>query len=56
MFADNNRVLSRLKVLCTLGGGHRGVVNHDGEVLEWTWLAREEYKLLLVKVELVVVS
>jgi hypothetical protein len=60
VFAENVRVLSRVQghasVLCTLGGGHRGVVNWDGEVLERESLPREEGQLRLVEVELEVVG
>ncbi|KAK6299385.1 hypothetical protein J4Q44_G00308950 [Coregonus suidteri] len=40
------------KVLCTLGGGHNGVVNRDGEIMEWAVLPREEEQLRLAEVQL----
>ena len=53
MFAENE---GHAKVLCTLGGGHRGVVNCDGEVFERAGLPREEETLHPVKVELELVG
>ena len=49
-------VQSHAKVLCALGGGHRGVVNPDGEVLERAGLPQEEEQLCHLEVELEVVG
>jgi hypothetical protein len=55
MFAENDTVFSA-KVLCILGGGHRGIANCDGEVFERAGLPREEEQLYLVEVKLEVVG
>ena len=44
-------VQGHAKFICTLGGGHRGVVNHDEEVLELVGLSREEEHFHFVEVE-----
>ena len=52
----NGVVQGHAKVLCTLGGGHRGVANPDGEVFERAGICWEEEQLHLVEVELEVVD
>jgi hypothetical protein len=50
MFAESDRVLSRVTPrFFALWEGDR-VVNHDGDVLEWAGLPWEEEQLRLVKV------
>ena len=44
------------KVLCTLGKGHHGVVNRDGEVLEQAGLSGRKCSSILADVELEVVG
>uniref|UniRef100_A0A8C8FQT6 Coiled-coil domain containing 32 n=1 Tax=Oncorhynchus tshawytscha TaxID=74940 RepID=A0A8C8FQT6_ONCTS len=46
-------VQGHAKVIFSLGWGHRGVVDHDGEVLERAGLSQEEEQLLLVELEVV---
>ena len=41
MFAESDVVQGHAKVLCTLGGRHCGVVNHDGDVFERVGLSWE---------------
>ena len=58
MFAENDRLLSRVtpSLFVLSEGDNSGVVNRDGEVLDWAGLPREEEQLRLVEVELEVVG
>ena len=53
MLVEN--VQDHAKVLSALGGGHNGVVNRDGEIMERAVLPREEEPLRLAEVQLEVV-
>ena len=46
-------VLGHAKVLCTLGGGHCGVVNHYGDVLEREGLPWKEEQFRFAELEVV---